>query len=346
MPDFAQFSVWLNLAIVVVAGVGVWFSGVRLEAATEAIADQTGIGHAFGGLVLLAMATSLPEVATTITGATLGDAALVSNNLLGGIMLQTALLAVADFAFRRGALTYFAPQYSLLISGISLVLALGVTLVICTLGDREAWAGIGYGAILLLALHGGLLYVNYRARHARRWRVGEPGPDELAAPPQPEREPMGLRKAWIVFTLASLGILWSGWLVTLVAEALSRQTGLGSSFVGATLVALATSLPEVSTTLAAVRHGHNAMAVSNIFGSNLWCVVFLFLADAFYRSGPLLAVVPLQATFTAGMGLVMTCVYLWGLLERRNFTFARAGIDSWLVLLLYGTGLTVLYLLR
>ena len=152
-----------------------------------------------------------------------------------------------------------------------------------------------------------------------------------------------LHKAWLVFAGGSAAIFVAGWAVMASAEALTKQTGMAASFVGATFVAIATSLPELSTTITAVRRGHNAMAVSNIFGSNLWDVSLLFVGDLFFRSGPLLGAAPKQAMFTASLGLVMTCVYLWGLLERQDRTVWRFGIDSIIVLVLYFGGLAVLY---
>lgn len=331
---------WVNLAIFAAAAVCVWFAGVRLEAAVQTISEKTGIGSAFGGLVLLGLATSLPELATTITGGTIGNAALVSNNLLGGVMMQTAVLSVADLALRRGALTFFAPKYSLLLGGVSLASLLGVALTVLILGDTISFLGVGLGSTTIFAANMMLIYLNYRSRKPR-WNPAVPHREMKK--PKPVTEPRSLRQAWIVFATGSAAIFLAGSVVMLSAETLTKQTGLAASFVGATLVAITTSLPELSTTISAVRRGHNAMAVSNIFGSNLWDVSLLFIGDIFYRQGPLLANAPRQAMFTCALGIVMTCVYLWGLLERRNKTLLRAGIDSIVVLAIYFGGLTMLY---
>jgi cation:H+ antiporter len=345
---FESFPIWVNFAILLVAAVCVWIAGVRLESAVRAISTKTRLGTAFGGLVLLALATSLPELATTITGSVMGNAALVTNNLLGGVMLQTAVLAAADFALRRGALTYFAPQFTLLIGGVSLVMLLGVTLSVMAVGDHIAIAGIGLGTALIFAVHLTLVYISYRSGEHPGWQPTarkdrEEAPSESKKEGDQEAEETPLRKAWLIFAICSLVIFAAGWLVMLSAEGLTKQTGIAASFIGATLVAFATSLPELSTTITAVRRGHNAMAISNIFGSNMWDVSLLFIADIFFRSGPLLGAAPRQAMFTGSLGLVMTCLYLWGLLERRNRTFWRAGIDSVANLLLYVGGLLVLY---
>jgi cation:H+ antiporter len=109
------------------------------------------------------------------------------------------------------------------------------------------------------------------------------------------------------------------------------------------LVAVATSLPELSTTTAAVRHSYYATAISNIFGTNMLEVALLFVADIFYRHGPIMEGGGRQAIFMAALGLVLTIIYLRGLLGRKRRTVGRIGIDSALVLVLYLGGVAMLF---
>ncbi len=153
------------------------------------------------------------------------------------------------------------------------MLLLGVTLGVMAAGDRFAIASVGMGTMAIFATHMTPLYGTYRAGGHPSWepiRESPPqGPSQCAAPVEEPAGTMTIRVAWITFAICSLAILVAGWLVMHTAEALTQQTGLGASFVGATLVAIATSLPEISTTTAAVRRGNYEMAVSNIFGSTL-----------------------------------------------------------------------------
>jgi cation:H+ antiporter len=146
--------------------------------------------------------------------------------------------------------------------------------------------------------------------------------------------------------LASLAILASGSVLATTGQALAHQTNLGSSFVGATLLASTTSLPELSTTLGAVRLGAYSMAFANIFGSNAIMVALLFLNDLAFRQGPILETVDRSASFAATMGIVVTVVYLAGLIIRRHRVVLRMGIDSLAVLLLYALTLLGLFALR
>jgi cation:H+ antiporter len=173
-------------------------------------------------------------------------------------------------------------------------------------------------------------------------------PHPHATPGDTDDEAPTRSKARIVtsLTLAGLVVVAGGYLVTRTGDALAEQTGLGSSFVGAILLALATSLPEVSTTLEAVRLGRHRLAFSNIFGTNLFDVGFLFVADVFYRGGGVLEEVGSFSQFAALLGILLTGVYVAGILRRRKRVVLRMGIDSAIVIAAYAVGVVVLYGLR
>jgi cation:H+ antiporter len=158
--------------------------------------------------------------------------------------------------------------------------------------------------------------------------------------------PRSLRGLVLRFVVAALGVLIAGSLVARTGEAIALQSGLGSSFVGATLVAVSTSLPEVSTTFKAVRLGAYGMAVSNILGTNAVSVALLLVGDIAYRGGPILDALDRPALFLAALGVVTTAIYLWGLLERRDKTVLGMGVDSAAVLACYLAGIVVLYFIR
>lgn len=351
LPDFHAYSIWLNFAIFAAAATIIWFAGTRLAATADLIAERTGLGKAFVGLVLLAAATSLPEIATTTTASALGDAPLAVNNLFGGIAMQTAVLAIADFSVARGSLTFFTPRPVVLLQATLLVLLLALTLAGIAAGGLLTVFGVGLWTIILFGTYLLALYLIYRYEGHGRWRPIDL-PDELSENIVAEETETVLpsapstRRIFLLFAGTSLVILGAGVVIARVAEALAEQTGLGSSFVGATLLAIAGSLPELSTTIAAVRLGSYAMAVANIFGGNAMDVTLVFVADIFYREGPILQAVDPSSTFLAATSIVLTCVYLVGLIERRKRVVWRLGLDSAIVLPLYLASLGVLYLLR
>jgi cation:H+ antiporter len=110
-----------------------------------------------------------------------------------------------------------------------------------------------------------------------------------------------------------------GYLIVLSTEHIAESTGASQSFLGFTLVAFATSLPEMSTTIAASRRGHGITAASNIFGSNGFDVALLALVAA-VASGPMFADALIPSLFAASLGMLVTAIYLVGLLERQDRT--------------------------
>src|SRR5688500_7950482 len=122
MEFFSDFPLGVNLAIFAGAAIVVWIAGSRLGNQADEISRRSGLSKAFLGMLLLGVGTSLPEIATTITGSLIGNARLVAGNLLGGVAMQIAVLAFADLIAVRGALTYFSPQPILLFQGVMLLL--------------------------------------------------------------------------------------------------------------------------------------------------------------------------------------------------------------------------------
>jgi cation:H+ antiporter len=231
-----------------------------------------------------------------------------------------------------------------------LLLLLSIALAGAAAGEPISVAGISLTTVLLAA--GYVMTVNWsRPGDGRlpRWKATN-APEET---PGEQREAQTSKDAHLSNArlygfsgLSALAILAAGWALAQTGDALSEQTGLGASFIGVALVAGSTSLPELSTALAAVRAGNHQMAVSNILGTNCLEVALFFLADGFYRDGPILAATDNSAIFAGTLGMVVTCVYLVGLLERRDRTFLRMGYDSVAVLVAYSAGLVGLYFLR
>lgn len=371
MFTFRDNSVWLNFLLFALAAAGIWFAGTRLERYADAIARRTGMGHAFVGLLLLAAATSLPEVAATLTAVLIGNTSLAVHNLLGGVVLQTGVLALADVVGGPRAITHRTPRHVLIIEGLGVVFLLAIVLVGGSLGKSvepslqgtAGWlAGGLWGCVLLLAFLLVLYTVHVRQGHPR-WQptAGDDDSPESGPADGPQdgagaqgRAEAGARRLenWsgarlgFAFATGSLVVLVAGWLVAHTGDALAHQTGMGASFVGATLMALATSLPEISTTTAAVRAGNDEMAISNILGSNAFDVTLLAAVALFAGAPALLEAGTASAAFAAALGILVTCVYLWGMLERRDRTVLRMGWDSAIVLVLVLAGNALMYFLE
>lgn len=350
MLDFAQNSVFLNALLFAAAAAVVWFAGTKLSSHVDLIADRTGLGQAFAGALLLGGATSPPELATTITAAYSGAAKLAGTNLLGGVVMQIAVLAVIDaLIIRDKPLTLFSPKASLLMVGVMLIALVACAAAAVSSGELFSVAGIGFWPVFLCAAYIFSLWTIYRYEGEPRW---EPRGD-IAQPPESAKDLKDAHHAKFAdtstaalvgwFSLACLGVLLGGFAVARTGEAIAEQTGLGQNFVGATLVALATSLPEVSTTYSAVRFGAYSMAAANILGTNSLEIALFLPAELVYREGPIFDALDPSAAFLASLGIVVTSLYLWGILERRDRTFFGMGLDSLAVLIVYLAGMAIYY---
>lgn len=358
--SFENNSLLMNVAVFVVAGTIVWFAGTKLSIYADLIAERTGLGRALVGLLLLATATSLPELATTVTAGLIGNAQLLTGNLLGGIAMQTVILAVMDILLvRRAPLTYFAPNPKLLTDGVMLMALLGLVVAgMAVDGALTIW-GMGVTPVIILVLFVVMLWTTHSPGMEAGWRATRtpqqsdrpsPHPDRRdqadgGALPQRQSQYQGVssRRIYLLFSVGALLIFVGGYALARAGDAIAAQTGIGSTMIGAVLVAVGTSLPEISTTAMAIRLGAHGMAISNIFGSNAFCLALLFVGDLSYREGPILAATSRSDVFLTALGMLVTCAYLWGMLERRDRTFMGMGIASFFVLLLYFGGLIVLY---
>lgn len=352
--EFASLSIWINALLFAVAAAVIWFAGTRISVYADNISEQTGLGSAVMGLLFLALATETPEIGTTVSAGLSGNAELATNNIFGGITLQTAVLAIVDLWVVRGALTFFTPKPVLLLEGSFLILLISLALAAAVAGEFLTVFGFGMWSVILLVIYLVSLIVIHRYEGQERWSVTDEeelnAVEEAAAAAREEQEPdekdRPLSRLILLFAGGTALIFVAGFVLARVGEALAEQTGLGSSFVGVTLLAASTSLPELSTTISAARLGNYSMAVSNIFGSNALMIMLIFIADIAYRQGPILETVGASSLFAAATGIVVTAIYLLGMIEWKDRTIWRMGIDSAAVLVCYLGSLGVLYTLR
>lgn len=344
----AELGLTGNLFVFAAAGLAVWLAGALLTRCVDVIAERNNLGRAFMGFLVLATATQLPELVTNSTAALRDDAVLVLNSMFGGVSMQTAVLIGADLMSARYALTHLSRSPSNMAQATLLILLLGLLLAVSFTGDVTLPGGVGVAPLVLAAAYIVIVRLLWNIDHDEPWQP-QAVAEKSQSPPALGEEALADRSTGTlaVYSCAAAAvILVAGVALVLSAQSIAELSGLGTSFIGVTLLATATSLPEVSTTLTAVRLGQHSMAVADIFGSNLIMIGLLLPADVLYRSGALLDHMDASARFALTLGIVLTAVYLTGLVLRRRAVFLRLGFDSWLVLLFYAAGLAVLYGLR
>jgi cation:H+ antiporter len=139
--------------------------------------------------------------------------------------------------------------------------------------------------------------------------------------------------------LHAVVIVGAGVWLPFIGNRISEATGWGGTFVGNLLIAASTSLPEIVTSIAAMRLAAPDLAISNLFGSNLFNMAILAIDDLAYAKGPLLSHVSFYHLFSAVTALMMTGIGITGLIYRGQR-------KAWAAVTWYGAALLALYLLN
>ena len=345
--SFEGLSLWMNAAIFGGAAIAVWLAGAKLARAADALAGRTGIDRAFLGILLLGGVTSLPELAVATTATLQGAPTLSINDVLGSAGVNVVVLAVADAVSGRGALTATQGSPILMLQGVLGMLLLALAAAPVLAGDVTV-AGAGLWSWIMLAVYLASIRLLSDPHASRAWKAVDSA-DRAHRDEQDGRSSAGSKSlSSLIWTLSVAGgvILVAGFLLARTGDALSMQTGLGGSFFGVVFLALATSLPEWSTVIAAVRLGRHEMAIADVFGTNLFNVTIIVLVDVLHPGPPVMLEAGRFAGFAALLALALTAFFILGMLERRNRTVLRMGFDSIAALAAYGGGVVVLYGLR
>jgi cation:H+ antiporter len=323
----------------------IWGAGVRLEKVAVLIGKKLNLGEVFAGTILLAVATSLPEIATTVTATLRGEAQLAVFNILGSCVIQILILALSDGLGQKHALTGKSPSLPLIMQGCVLVFLLAYTIFVICLDqhwDKQRW--LNYAGPISIALVYGLSC--FIVMHSGRNPSWKPTDDTLLKPDDDDGDSSykekSLMKLCAYFAAGSLVIGGGGWITVVVVEQIAQRTGASQNFLGFTLVALATSLPELGTTSSAARRNHGVVAISNIFGSNSFVLTLLALV-AVLSGESIFKGFFLPTVFACCLAILLTVVYLIGLIELKQKTIARLGWDSLATVGIGAVGLWVMF---
>ena len=339
------------LLIFLAAAAATWTAGVALSKTTDAVDARLGLGDELGGLILLSIAGSLPELAITVSAAAQGNLPLAAGNLIGGIAIQTMVLLVCDFVVGPSRpLTYLVGALTPVLEALLVVMVvagveMGALLKESTaIGGRVSPASLGIVVIWIVGL-----YVINRARKDPRWSVSMPG-SRPGRHRRSQRHPeqahpyagASTARVALVFGAACAVTLVAGVLLEVSGNHLADRLGVNGVIFGATVLAAATALPEISSGIAAVRLGDHALAIGDIFGGNAFQVCLFLVADL-VAGKPVLPSSGHLNAWLAALGVALTAVYGFGVIGRPQHTHGRLGPDSLLALALFGLGIAGLF---
>ena len=323
--------VWIKLLFCLVI---ILFAGIKLTRYGDAIAEKTGLGRIWIGLLLLALITSMPEMVTGISAVALVKVPdLAIGNFLGSCIFNLSIFAVLDAIYRP------APVLSKMSRSHTIPAVLGImliALVTMSILAGEVLSGLSLGwvglpSIIILLLYLVSIRQIFYSQHRKKTGTGQ-------QPAKLRYGELSNKTVYIRFTIAALAIIGTGIWLAFIGDEIAATYNWSSSFVGSLFIAITTSMPELVVTITAVRIGVIDMAAANILGANMLNMANIFIADVFYSQGPILSLVSSEHLITAVAAIAMTMLVIIGLRfrqKRKTFRFI-----SW-----YGAALIVIYII-
>ncbi len=340
------------LILLFLAGaVATWMAGILLSKTTDALDARLNLGEELGGLLLLAIAGSLPELAITISAAASGNLGIAAGNLIGGIAVQTMVLLICDFAVGPARpLTYLVGALTPVLEGLLVVIVVAGVEMGALLKPSTAIGGVvSPASIAIVVIWVAGIYSINRARKEQRWTVTMPGssrgrrsrrePHKIEAHPYAK---LTTGRVALMFGAACGVTLLAGVLLETSGSDLASRWGVNGVIFGATVLAGATALPEISSGIAAVRLGDNALAMGDIFGGNAFQVCLFLVADLVAQK-PVLPYAGAQNAWLAALGVALTAIYGFGVIVRSDRCRVRLGPDSIIALVVFALGIAGLF---
>jgi cation:H+ antiporter len=341
---FSSLPLFALVAIFIVAAAVIWIAGIQLSNTTDILSDRFGLGQALGGLILLAFVTNLPELAITVTAALNHNVGIAVGNILGGIAVQTVVLVLLDgFGVPQHPLTYRAASLVLVLEGALVIGVLAIAVMGTQLPSSLIFARVGPGALLIALVWLAGLWLLNKASEGLPWHEkgyppgSQPASDNKQRQQQAKMKATSTARAAVIFVIAAIATLAGGVALEESGNDIATHIGLSGVLFGATFLAAATSLPELSTGLASVKNDDFRLAFSDIFGGNAFLPV-LFLLATVLSGQAVLPTAHKTDIYLTSLGILLTMVYLWGLIFRPQRQFLRLGLDSIVVLALYLIG--------
>jgi len=314
----------VSILIFVAAAVVILIAGTYMAKVAEELADRSGLGEAVFGGLMLGAATSLPGIVASVSAALADQPSLAVSNAVGGIAAQTAFLVIADIVYRRANLEHAAAEVTNLWQSAGLVLLLSLALG-ANLAPPVSFFAIHPVTIALFGCYWMLASTGMALRERPSW-----SPDETPLTHYDEpndaiatKGSMSSLIARFVGLAAALAV--AGHFIASSASDIASSVGISQTVAGVLLTSIVTSLPELVTTIAAVRLGALQLAIGGIVGGNTFDVLFLAFADVGYRSGSIYHAAQDRDVLMIAAALIMSTIMLLGLIARDKQGVGREG---------------------
>jgi len=317
------------------------YSGTKLSRYGDIIAEKTGIGRAWVGLVLMASVTSLPELITGISSVTFANVPDIAvGDVLGSCVFNMLIIALLDANNRIMPISTRAHQGNILSAAFGILL-LGIVTISLYMGKTITpfgWIG-PYSIIFILIYLVAMRLVYFFEKR----QIAEVMKEKAIAL---QYEHITLKTAVTNYSINACIVIIAASFLPEIGKGIAEKTGLGQTFVGNIFIAISTSLPEVAVSLSAMKIGAVDLAIGNLFGSNIFNVFILAIDDILFFQGPLLAFANPNHIISAQSAIVMMTIAVVGLTYRAAKKPLFLAWDSIGIVLVYVMNLLLLHALR
>jgi cation:H+ antiporter len=316
------------------------YAGVKLSRYGDIIAEKTGLGRTWIGVVLMASVTSLPELVTGASSVTYaGVPNIAVGDVLGSCVFNMLIFAFLDAVYRPTPISAKAHSGHILSAGFGILLLGTVSLSIffARHTPRLGWIGV-YSLIFIVVYFFAMRMVYSYEKKQVALSINESMDLQYGDIPT--------KRAVFNYAINAVIVIIAAMFLPKIGEGIAESTGLGQSFVGNIFIAISTSLPEVVVSLAAVKMGAVDLAIGNLFGSNIFNILILAIDDVLFVKGPLLSFVNQNHAISAISAIMMTAIAIIGLTYRAEKKRMLLAWDSAGIVMVYAINLTLLYSLR
>ncbi len=317
------------------------YAGTRLSRYGDIIAEKTGLGRTWIGVVLMASVTSLPELVTGISSVTYaGVPDIAVGDVLGSCVFNMLILAVLDAVYRPMPICAKAQQGHVLSAGFGMLLlsVVAMSIFFASAVPPLGWIGI-YSLIFIVIYLFAMRMVYFYEKKQIALFIKE-------AAIELQYGDITARSAVVNYAVNAAIVIVAAMFLPKIGEGIAETTGLGQSFVGNIFIAISTSLPEVVVSLAAVKMGAVDLAIGNLFGSNIFNILILGIDDVLYVKGPLLSFVSQNHAISALSAIMMTAIAVIGLTYRAEKKPMFLAWDSVGIVFVFLINLGMLYAFR
>lgn len=322
-----HLSFKVSLALFTVSIFLLWYFCSKLSNIVDFIDDKFKLGSAFGGTIILSVVTNLPETAIVTSGAIKGDISLAVGNILGGIVIQAALLILFDAVNRKQTkpLSTLTSSKTSILQGLFLVFILATVIIGKQLKPNVLFARTTPPEIIIAVAWLASIFAMSKFQSSSK---------PNSKPPKKTASKLTKKSAVIWLVVISIVVLIFGVILETTSDTIAKHAGIDGVIFGATVLALITSLPEISGGISFIKNQTFQPIISDIFGGNAFLPV-LFLPATLITNNAILPKASHVDVYLATTAIIITTIYLIGMVISAPEKKWGLGIDSWIALAIY-----------